>query len=162
MLAALVHQISHHRHITLALTMPSAQRKTSIIKFTNCRVLVDNRLVNDELWISPDTGKILNGQDVFYGQCTAPDRVIDLGGRIVSPGFIDVQLNGAFGFDFSVASEDFADYAKGLHLLNKKLVKTGVTSYAPTVTSQRSEVYHKVNDKAYLPCRQHATNKLSA
>jgi N-acetylglucosamine-6-phosphate deacetylase len=70
--------------------------------------------------------------------------VIDLGGRIISPGLIDIQLNGAYGFDFSVAPEQISEYGKELARLNKSLIRTGVTSYLPTLTSQKSEVYHKV------------------
>jgi N-acetylglucosamine-6-phosphate deacetylase len=126
---------------------PQSPTRTCITKFTNCRLVKNGKLVQEDLWISSRNGKILNGQEVFYNHRTAPDQVIDLGGRILSPGFIDVQVNGAFGFDFSVAPERLADYAKGLVKVNRGLVKTGVTSYTPTIVSQRPDVYHKV-----LPC----------
>lgn len=125
-------------------SQPQSPTRTSITKFTNCRLLQNGKLVQEDLWISSRSGKILNGQEVFYKYRTAPDQVIDLAGRILSPGFIDVQVNGAFGFDFSVAPENSADYVKGLRKVNRGLVKTGVTSYTPTVVSQRKEVYHKV------------------
>ena len=107
-------------------------------------MLRNGQLVEEDLWISSRNGKILNGQEVFYNHRAAPDQVIDLGGRILSPGFIDVQVNGAFGFDFSVAPEKSTDYVKGLVRVNKGLVKAGVTSYTPTIVSQHPEVYHKV------------------
>ncbi|KAE9979345.1 hypothetical protein Vi05172_g1306 [Venturia inaequalis] len=131
--------------------MPSAIRshtpsptRTNITKFTNCRVVRNNDLIYEDLWISSRTGRILNGEEVFFKHKAAPDKVIDLGGRILAPGLIEVQLNGAFGFDFSVAPDDTAQYPKGLLRANKQLVKTGVTSFTPTVTSQRSDVYRKV------------------
>jgi N-acetylglucosamine-6-phosphate deacetylase len=115
-----------------------------ITKFTNCRLVKGDELVEQDLWVSSVTGKILHSQEVFYGQNAVPDKVIDLGGRIVSPGLIDVQLNGAFGFNFSAVPGDLTSYGKSLRQVNTALVKTGVTSYLPTVTSQKSEVYHKV------------------
>ncbi|KAI9741567.1 MAG: hypothetical protein M1818_004373 [Claussenomyces sp. TS43310] len=125
--------------------MPSATDQSSrITKLTNCRLVRDGNLVEQDLWVSSVTGKILRSQEVFYGRQTVPDRVIDLGGRIVAPGLIDVQLNGAFGMNFSDAPEDLSSYGKTLRQVNKALVSTGVTSYLPTLTSQRSEVYHKV------------------
>lgn len=85
----------------------------------------------------------MRSQEAFYEYQAAPDEVIDLGGRIVSPGFIDVQFNGAFGFDFSQAPQDATEYVKELRRLNSKVVKSGVTSYLPTITSQKAEVYQK-------------------
>ncbi|EON64683.1 N-acetylglucosamine-6-phosphate deacetylase [Coniosporium apollinis CBS 100218] len=121
-----------------------ARTPSGIIKFTNCRLARNKRLTEEDLWLSSITGKILNCQEAFYEHRASPDRTIDLGGRIVSPGLIDVQLNGGFGFDFSVAPEEITTYAKGVARLNRQLIKTGVTAYLPTLTSQRSEVYHKV------------------
>lgn len=117
---------------------------TGVIKFTNCRLVKHNKLVNEDLWISERTGRILNGQKVFYEYRVGPDKVIDLEGRIISPGLIDVQLNGGYGFDFSVAADEISQYGKDLARLNKSLIRTGVTSYLPTLTSQKSDVYHKV------------------
>jgi N-acetylglucosamine-6-phosphate deacetylase len=124
------------------LTMPTADDR--ITKFTNCRLLEGDGLIEQDLLINATTGKIIRGQEAFYDQHKAPDTVVNLGGRIVAPGFIDVQLNGAVGFDFSVLPDDMADYSAGVQRVNKALVQTGVTSYLPTLTSQRSEVYRKV------------------
>jgi N-acetylglucosamine-6-phosphate deacetylase len=122
---------------------PSPSR-SGVIKFTNCRLVKNNRIVQEDLWISQRSGRILNGQKVFYEYRAAPDYVVDIKGRIVAPGLIDVQLNGAFGFDFSVAPEDITQYPKNLSRLNRSMITTGVTSYLPTLTSQKKEVYHKV------------------
>ncbi|KAF2244012.1 carbohydrate esterase family 9 protein [Trematosphaeria pertusa] len=117
--------------------------RSGVIKFTNCLLVKGKELVNDDLWVSSATGKILNGQEILYGQRTAPDSIVDLGGRILSPGLMDVQLNGAFGFDFSLIPEDgAAGYSKGVQRVNRNLILRGVTSYLPTVTSQRPDVYH--------------------
>ncbi|KAF2019724.1 carbohydrate esterase family 9 protein [Aaosphaeria arxii CBS 175.79] len=117
---------------------------SGVIKFTNCLLVQKNDLIQGDLWISSISGKILNGQEILYEQRTAPDEIIDLGGRILSPGLIDVQLNGAYGFDFSVIPEEGTNaYSKGVNRVNRGLVTTGVTSYLPTLTSQRPEVYQQ-------------------
>lgn len=132
--------------------MPSATRSASprsngITKLTNCRLVRGDALVWDDVWVSSATGKILRSQEAFYDELTMPDDIIDLGGRIVSPGFIECQLNGAFGFNFSTATDDMAEYEKQLRDLNKKLARTGVTSYIPTVTSQASDLYKSVSQR---------------
>ncbi|EFX01275.1 n-acetylglucosamine-6-phosphate deacetylase [Grosmannia clavigera kw1407] len=134
--------------------MPSAVSASpagahGITKLTNCRLVRGDRLVSEDLWISAATGKIVRGQAAFYDDHVLPDQTIDLGGRIVAPGLIDVQLNGAFGFNFSTLFGDEengprAQYCSRLRDLNRKLFQTGVTSYVPTVTSQTSELYRKV------------------
>ena len=114
---------------------------TKVIKLRNCRLAVGDSLVWRDLLVSQKTGKILDPQAAFFEQHITPTDVHDVGGRIVSPGFIDVQLNGCFGMDFSVPS---TRYGEQLRRVNRELVKTGVTSYLPTLTSQNSHVYHKV------------------
>ncbi|CZT43116.1 related to N-acetylglucosamine-6-phosphate deacetylase [Rhynchosporium secalis] len=125
--------------------MPSAiPRGDEIItKFTNCRLVKGNELVEQDLWVSSGTGKIVRSQEAFYGDHSVPDITIDLGGKIVSPGLIDVQLNGAFGFNFSQIPEEPSTYGKTLNSVNKVLIETGVTSYLPTLTSERKEVYQQ-------------------
>ncbi|KAI1190820.1 carbohydrate esterase family 9 protein [Nemania serpens] len=127
-------------------SLPSSPKATpkdgrnGITKFTNCRILRGNSLVDEDLWVDSVTGKIIASQAVFYDELILPDDVIDLGGRILSPGLIECQLNGAFGFNFSTLLEPAA-YAKKIRDVNRQLVTTGVTSYMPTITSQRSEIY---------------------
>jgi len=46
-----------------------------------------------------------------------------------SPGFLDIQINGAYGFDFSVYENDDEAYHKGVKMVAERIVETGVTSY---------------------------------
>ncbi len=127
-----------------AVIRAASPRQNGITKLTNCRLLRGDDLVWDDIWISSATGKVIRSQTAFYDELIMPDEVINLGGRIVSPGFIECQLNGAYGFNFSTMSDDMAHYGKQLRDLNKKLAETGVTSYIPTVTSQTSDLYKQV------------------
>lgn len=129
-------------------SLPSSPKSTpkdgrnGITKFTNCRILKGDKLVNEDLWVNSVTGKVIRSQAAFYDDFVLPDEVINLGGRIISPGLIECQLNGAFGFNFSTLLEP-AVYGKKVKELNRQLVRTGVTSYVPTITSQRSELYKR-------------------
>ncbi|KAJ3545908.1 hypothetical protein NM208_g2274 [Fusarium decemcellulare] len=120
-----------------------ARPATGITRFTNCRIVKDGKLVEEDVWFSSKTGTILSSQSTFFDQNALPDESIDLGGRIVSPGLIDVQLNGAFGFNFSTLLRNGDEYAKEVRTVNRRLVATGVTSYAPTLTSQKPELYQQ-------------------
>lgn len=122
-----------------------------ITKFTNCRILKGKELVEQDLWIDSHSGKILRDQVAFYELHLSPDEVIDLGGRILAPGLIDVQLNGAQGFDFSVPQVSRKRYEDGLRMVNKGLARTGVTSYLPTLVSSTPEVYWKVSLSMFPP-----------
>ncbi|KAG6041269.1 hypothetical protein E4U41_005196 [Claviceps citrina] len=124
---------------------PSTQPRASngLTKLTNCRLVKGDALVAEDLWVSSITGTIIDSQASFFDELSLPDETIDLGGRIVSPGMIECQLNGAFGFNFSTLLDDMSRYGKKLREVNKLLVQTGVTSYLPTVTSQRPELYQK-------------------
>ena len=124
----------------------SRPQTTYITKFTNCRILKPDAtdLIEQDLWIDSRSGKILRDQVAFYELHLAPDEVIDLGGRILAPGLIDVQLNGAQGFDFSVPQGSRQLYDEGLRVVNRGLAATGVTSYLPTVVSSTPEVYWEV------------------
>ena len=122
----------------------ASSNSSTITKFTNCRLFRQDQLVNEDLWVSSLTGKILSSQATFFDGGIVPDCVIDLGGRIISPGLIDVQLNRAYGFNFSSYPDTEDEYVKAVGDLNRRLVETGVTSYMPTLTSQNSDLYQKV------------------
>jgi N-acetylglucosamine-6-phosphate deacetylase len=51
-----------------------------------------------------------------------------------SPGFLDIQINGAYGFDFSVYENDDEAYHKGVQMVAERIVETGVTSYVGFVS----------------------------
>ncbi|KAL5601006.1 hypothetical protein BROUX41_005837 [Berkeleyomyces rouxiae] len=121
------------------ISIPGSPR---ITKLTNCRLLRGGKFVADDLWINTTSGKILDAQAGFYGSGLAADTVLDMQNRIVSPGLIDLQLNGAFGFNFSTLADD-AQYAKKMAFVNRQLIETGVTAYLPTLTSQLPELYQK-------------------
>ncbi|KAI1325046.1 carbohydrate esterase family 9 protein [Xylariaceae sp. FL0255] len=129
-------------------SLPSSPKSTpkdgrnGITKFTNCRILKGKSLVEEDVWVNSVTGKIIESQAAFYDDLSLPDEVINLGGRILAPGMIECQLNGAFGFNFSTLL-DHAAYSKKIKEVNRELVKTGVTSYMPTITSQHSEIYKR-------------------
>jgi N-acetylglucosamine-6-phosphate deacetylase len=140
--------------IPMSNTSAPVHNASGVIKFTNCRLVRDNALIKEDLWVSSVSGKIINGQELLYEHRTAPDEIVNLGGRILSPGLIDTQLNGAYGFDFSVIPEEGTTaYSKGVSRVNRSLVSTGVTSYLPTMTSQLPEVYHKVEASTWSQMR---------
>jgi N-acetylglucosamine-6-phosphate deacetylase len=125
------------------IVQPLHQDHTMLIKFTNCKLTLNGKLVEKDLWIDSAKGVIVDPQKVFYDQLGMPDRIVNLGGKILAPGFIDIQINGAMGMDFSVPNAD-ESYVKGVKIVNSALVKYGVTAYCPTLTSQTPELYRNV------------------
>ncbi|MDQ9204996.1 amidohydrolase family protein [Cronobacter sakazakii] len=55
----------------------------------------------------------------------------DMGGAIIAPGFIDVQLNGCGGVQFNDTAE--AVSIETLEIMQKANEKSGCTSYLPTL-----------------------------
>lgn len=104
-----------------------------VVVFFNCRVLRGYELVRDEVWVFE--GKIIDPQHV---KRRATDR-IDCRNAIVAPGFIDLQVNGAFGVDFLT----HPDCREGLEYVSKRLPETGVTSYAPTLITSPPEAFRR-------------------
>lgn len=92
---------------------------------TQAQTVLDSTVVVDE-----QTGRILAaGQNLFI-----PDHAqqIDLTGRYLAPGFIDLQLNGAFGLDFTVDPHTIPAVAE-------KLPRYGVTAFLPTIITSPPE-----------------------
>ncbi|KIW66409.1 hypothetical protein PV04_05745 [Phialophora macrospora] len=112
-----------------------------VTKFTNGYLLKDGQLVAGDLWVSSDTGRIISPQSAFYSAHLRADKTVDLQGRILSPGFIDVQINGYHNFDFSTPDGEFASK---LADTTQQMIKSGLTSFVPTVISTRPEAYRAV------------------
>lgn len=110
-----------------------------ITQFINCRILRDNELQREDLWVRE--GRILDPEKLFFDEQGYADKRVDCEGSFIAPGFIDVQINGGYGIDFSQASEDVSD---GVSFVAKKILEHGVTSFCPTLVTSPPEVYHKV------------------
>lgn len=59
---------------------------------------------------------------------------VDISGLLVAPGFVDLQINGALGHDFTLHPEKIGEVAKWLP-------STGVTSFLPTVITTTGQRY---------------------
>ena len=70
--------------------------QTKLYQFKNCRLLRDSKLIEEDLWVRD--GKIIDPRDVFWGGKVLADVQIDCNSLIISPGFIDLQINGKFSF----------------------------------------------------------------
>ncbi|KAF7655838.1 hypothetical protein LDENG_00049370 [Lucifuga dentata] len=110
-----------------------------ITQFINCRILRDHKLQREDLWVREE--KILDPEKLFFDEQGYADELVDCEGSIVAPGFIDVQINGGYGIDFSQASEDVS---RGVSFVAKKILEHGVTSFCPTLVTSPPEIYHKV------------------
>ena len=103
-------------------------------------VALRGRVVTDyEVW---SEGTVLFGDgsvaDVSPDDSLVADahEVHDYGEALILPGFVDLQVNGAFGVD--VASE-----SSRLPELSRALLSTGTTSYSPTVISSPEGLYEE-------------------
>lgn len=106
---------------------------TRVSQYYNCRLLRGYELVRDELWVKD--GRIISPDDA-----TKADEVIDCRNAIICPGFIDLQVNGAFGVDFLTYPGDLSE---GIRKVNCSMPKTGVTAYCPTLITSPPEYFHK-------------------
>lgn len=76
-------------------------------------------------------GKIIRVEP-FSGQEIPEGTVIDASGLLVSPGWIDIQLNGGFGLDFTDNPETIWEVAR-------QLPRFGTTSFLPTIITSPLE-----------------------
>ena len=104
-------------------------------------VALRGQVVTDyEVW--PD-GTLLLGEgsiaDVSPDDSLVADahEVHDHAESLILPGFVDLQVNGAFGLD--VVSE-----SSRLPELSRALLSTGTTSYLPTIISSPEDIYEEV------------------
>nr|CAG4634791.1 EOG090X06GX [Alona affinis] len=110
-----------------------------IIQFHNCFILRGGQILKDDLWTR--NGKIINPEKVFFDERTYADVRINCQGVLIAPGFIDVQINGGFGVDFS---HDDENVEEGLKTVAKGMLAHGTTSFCPTLVTSPPEFYHKV------------------
>ncbi|TIC15416.1 Metallo-dependent hydrolase [Wallemia mellicola] len=126
-----------------------------VLKFTNCYLLQeDDSLKKGDLYVDIERGVIISGKELFFTAKEYPIEVIDLEEDILSPGLIDVQINGAYGVDFSLwppintenlpRDQQIAAYLAGLDKVSAKIVETGTTSFLPTIITQQQDLYREL------------------
>lgn len=101
--------------------------------FTNCLLCISGELVAQDLYFSAEQGIITPN---YYYRQEGVER-IDLDGRVVAPGFLDLQTNGMGGVHFTglaMNSESSAEEnEKKLEEVSKMEVAHGVTGWWATV-----------------------------
>jgi len=95
----------------------------------NGKLIMQDRIIENKVLLFQD--KIIGIEDRVIDE---PDvEVIDAAGAYVSPGFIDIHIHGAFGFDaMDWDKEAISTIAKGL-------CRYGVTGFLPTTISMDRE-----------------------
>lgn len=95
---------------------------------THCRIYTGHDILDDHAVV------IANGliEKICPESALAPDITTrDLGGAILAPGFIDVQLNGCGGVQFNDSEEAVSEQT--LEIMQRTNERAGCTSYLPTL-----------------------------
>lgn len=98
--------------------------------------------------------KVVNGTINEIGDCSnfgSRGEIIDLRGDFLSPGFVDLQVNGAAGVDFLTGGID------GIEKASRFLQAQGTTSFLGTITTQTPKT---MNTAANRLSRSKAKNLL--
>jgi N-acetylglucosamine-6-phosphate deacetylase len=105
------------------------------------RIALQGRVVTDyEVW--PEGTVLIEGgaiRDVSPDDSLLEDadEIRDYQDSLLLPGFVDLQVNGAFGVDVATEPSRVAD-------LSQALLSTGTTAYLPTVISSSESLYEEV------------------
>ncbi|HEX6125930.1 MAG TPA: N-acetylglucosamine-6-phosphate deacetylase [Pyrinomonadaceae bacterium] len=103
------------------------------IVLKNGRAVIGNKLVDNPSIVVAE-GRIVD----MGGERDADVKTIDCTGLTVMPGFIDVHIHGAIGFDVNDAD------TAGLLEIARFLAGHGVTSWMPTLVPDSDENYQRV------------------
>jgi N-acetylglucosamine-6-phosphate deacetylase len=111
----------------------------------NCNIIYLNKIENGSILV--ENGKI---KKINPNECNT-DNVVDAHGLYLSPGFIDVHIHGAGGFD----TMDGTDEA--INNIAKTIVKHGTTSFVPTTMTVSTKAIYK-SMKAIKKLKQNGTS----
>jgi N-acetylglucosamine-6-phosphate deacetylase len=131
--------------------------ESSIVRFTNGLLACCGKAKREDLFIDTSTGKIIDETDPRVDKAL----VVDLAGRILSPGLLEVQLNGAKGVDFSdVPVDNIESYASSFRRASRGILEMGVTSFLPTLVTSDAQTYRLVSWDASTLTARHLENLL--
>lgn len=98
-----------------------------ITKIKNGLVITGNKTLKTNLYIKDNKIFKITDENLPF------EKEIDANGMYVSPGFVDIHIHGALGFDFLDGTEEA--YQK----IAEEVSKHGATSIVPTLTSSTKE-----------------------
>ncbi|KAG7192534.1 uncharacterized protein KQ657_001629 [Scheffersomyces spartinae] len=96
---------------------------------------------NTTLYVDETTGVILDGSKINVNNV---DKHIDLQGNVLAPGFLDIQNNGVYGFNFAIMEGSERQFTDDYQKAMTRYMSTGVTGVCPTVISADKTTYQKV------------------
>lgn len=94
------------------------------VQFRNARVLRPDRT-----WATDCPVTFAGGSILSVGEAAPADKIIDLSGRILVPGLVDIHTHGRIGHDFTSATAD------EMRAMRDDYARHGVTSVFPTLAS---------------------------
>ncbi len=103
------------------------------ILLKNASALIGGRFAAADLLIADGKIARITRREGPGGRASGGAAVIDIGGRSVLPGFIDIHTHGGTGVDFNHASAD--DVLSATRFFSSR----GVTSYLPTILTDSPE-----------------------
>jgi len=109
-------------------------RKENRVKtyFTGAKLLTPHQILVDSTLIIEDEKIIGITREPIKPDADA--KVVDVSGKYVAPGFVDIHFHGAMGFSTMDATQE------AIHTISKFVVKYGVTSFLPTTWSATPEL----------------------
>ena len=131
-------------------SLDSSLLPNDAIVFINCRLCVAGQLTQSKsvLIASESAGRIL---EVLWKKPThvSGSKVIDLEGRILAPGFLELQTNGMRGVHFTTF-EDENKYKQNLEEVANYLPSQGVTGFWATLPTIKAEDFKRVSKEFSL------------
>ena len=97
--------------------------------FTNAILILEDRLQPGTLAVKAGTIAAI----IPHGQPLPEAEIVDVGGRYISPGFVDIHVHGGAGHDFMDGDE------AGFIAIRKAHARHGTTTLSPTTTVARHD-----------------------
>ncbi|MBM7558211.1 N-acetylglucosamine-6-phosphate deacetylase [Halanaerobacter jeridensis] len=103
----------------------------------NGKIITENKILNDKVLIFDEqVVEIVESEKIVENDV----ELIDAKGNYIAPGFIDLHIHGAKGYDTMDGNEE------ALSTISEVISKKGVTSYLPTTMTMDQESTHQALD----------------
>lgn len=121
------------------------------VQLRNCKLLRDHVVGEQDLWWTlggeTDRAKVIDPQANFWAaqkqSQVRASHVFDCKGLVAIPGYIDLQINGAFGVDFTHLKDHDKCSFGGFPAFSRKILHGGCTSFCPTLITSTPESYRQ-------------------